>query len=179
MARRAGVVPFSLSSVAVDPPLSSSRPPSHRGHSHSHSHSATNVPTLASLGPSPRYHRDGPATRSIAARREMMARPALSSAPSDYAYSRMESGAPMTMATSGPPPMLPSVAEMTTGVSPYSTPAYSNIPASAGGRNGTSPPSYMPSASYYPPRTSQMTTEGKRTRSPEKDYRETRRRQGR
>ncbi len=178
MARRAGVVPFSLSAAnTLDTPSphpSYVRPTSHgshRGHTHS-----TSTSTLGT-GPSPRYHREGPSTRSIAARRDTMTRPPLASPSDPYMYGR---DAPsMNVPMSGPPPMLPSVAEMTTGVSPYSTPAYSL----AGRYDVGSPGPYLPPMNYPSRRTGEYEmigrnfgNDGKRTRSPEKEGRDTNKR---
>ena len=169
MARRAGVVPFSLSSVTMDAPSSGHvRPSSHRGHAHSHSTASGS--TLGSVASSPRYHREGPATRSLAARRDGLRGPSLPASPQEqYPYERINPNVTM----SGPPTSLPSVAEMTTGVSPYNTPAYS-LAAPATSYHRSSPGPYLPSLGY-PPR-SHGNNEGKRTRSPEKEYRETSRR---
>jgi len=178
MARRAGVVPFSLSSVTLDAPSAGHvRQSPTRGHANSHSSSS--APTLGGSGPSPRYHREGPATRSIAARRESMPRSALPNSPSEsYMYGGMGPGHGMGMGIplTGPPPMLPSVAEMTTGVSPYNTPAYSISVSMAGGQHGSSPTPILPSIGYPPPRHLPGTSEGKRRGSPDVDYRETTRR---
>lgn len=169
MARRAGVVPFSMSSVTMDSSSGHVRPSSHR--SHAHSHSTTSPSTLASAVPAPRYHREGPATRSLAARRDTLTRPSLPASPSaQYGYERIDPSVTMT----GPPTTLPSVAEMTTGVSPYNTPAYS-LATPVASYQASSPGPYLPSVGY-PPRSLHGINEGKRTRSPEKEYRETSRR---
>ena len=81
MARRAGVVPFSLLSTPIDLPWSATR-------------------STASTSPSEEY-----TCGEIGI--------------------EMEQGMGMGMLITEGPPMLPSVAEMTTGMTPYSTPAYS------------------------------------------------------
>ena len=170
MARRAGVVPFSMSSVTMDAASSGHvRPSSHRGHAHSHS--TTSGSTLASAAPSPRYQREGPAARALAARRDTLTRSSLTASPTaNYGYERLDPSVTM----SGPPTSLPSVAEMTTGVSPFNTPAYS-LATPWTSYHASSPGPYLPPVGY-PPRSMHSNNEGKRTRSPEKEYRETSRR---
>ena len=182
MARRAGVVPFSLSSATVD---SSShghvRQSPTRSHSYSHSLLSPTASTMGSSGPPSHYYREDPATRSIAARRQSMPRTELPASPSEgYMYGRigMGQGMGMGMPITGAPPMLPSVAEMTTGMSPYSTPAYSVSASMAGGHPRSSPGSALPSIGYALPPNLPTTSEGKR-RSPDISSRETRRRQDR
>ncbi|ELR01701.1 hypothetical protein GMDG_00077 [Pseudogymnoascus destructans 20631-21] len=180
MARRAGVVPFSLSSAPVDTPAHGrARPLSSRGHSHSQSLSSPTASTIGSSVPSSRYYREGPATRSIAARRQSMARSGLPTSPSDgYIYGGIGMGQGMGMPMTGGPPMLPSVAEMTTGMSPYSTPAYSVSASMAGGQPRSSPGSTLPSIGYALPPNLPPMPEGK-SRSPDSGHGGTRRRQDR
>jgi hypothetical protein len=180
MARRAGVVPFSLSSAPVDTPAHGhARPLSSRGHSHSQSLSSPTASTIGSSVPSSRYYREGPATRSIAARRQSMPRSGLPTSPSDgYMYGGIGMGQGMGMPMTGGPPMLPSVAEMTTGMSPYSTPAYSVSASMAGGQPRSSPGSTLPSIGYALPPNLPPMPEGK-SRSPDSGHGGTRRRQDR
>ncbi|KFY81551.1 hypothetical protein V500_11304 [Pseudogymnoascus sp. VKM F-4518 (FW-2643)] len=180
MARRAGVVPFSLSSAPADAPAHGhARPLSSRGHSHSQSLSSPTASTIGSSVPSSRYYREGPATRSIAARRQSMPRTGLPTSPSDgYMYGGIGMGQGMGMPVTGGPPMLPSVAEMTTGMSPYSTPAYSVSASMAGGQPRSSPGSTLPSIGYALPPNLPAMPEGK-SRSPDLGHGGTRRRQDR
>ena len=137
MARRAGVVPFSLSSVTLDTPPPGHRSSPNRGHAHSQSHSSAISGTGSSS--SSRYSRPttshshssskgsgSNAGRTIAARRESTPRSVPPPSPSDgLALAAIGGGMPVGMGRGGQGgQMLPSVAEMTTGVSPYSTPAY-------------------------------------------------------
>lgn len=140
MARRAGVVPFSLSSMPMDTamPGSGHRTSPGRGHSHTQSHSSIMSTSGSSSG---RYSR--PATahstpssvratginagRSIAARRDSTPRSVAPASPGDgFPLAAISGLGPGSMGRGGPQ-MLPSVAEMTTGVSPWSTPAYSSM----------------------------------------------------
>lgn len=153
MARRAGVVPFSLSSSTQDNQPSAGRHDSPaRGHSHSQSHSSTI--STGSSGPNSRYGRSTPVStrpvsgssgsgsaRSIAARRESTPRSVPPASPSDgLALAAIQSGMAMgIVGMSRGSQLLPSVAEMTTGISPYNTPAYAmSVPM--GGAYGTSSP---------------------------------------
>lgn len=131
MARRAGVVPFSLSSATIDAPPGGpggSGPGASRGHSHTHSHSHSHSGSSSSSG---RFqHQRGThsqpsigSSRSLAARRDSTPRSAPPLSPSD-GIAIAGIGGPM-INPSGRGQQLPSVAEMTTGVSPYNTPAYS------------------------------------------------------
>ena len=135
MARRAGVVPFSLSGVNPDAPSGVQRqqypPPRGPGHSHSFSHGSTPSFTPVASGPSSPYQRNintrASSTRTIAAamRRDSIPR---SVAPSSQAENIVLAGirGPAGRGANGTgPPLLPSVVEMVTNVSPYSTPAYS------------------------------------------------------
>lgn len=182
MARRAGVVPFSLSNVGLDAPSSGHRPSPNRGHSHSQSHGSTSTvagagnsrysrPSSATQGPTGATRGSGtPSTRSIAARRDDVPR---SIPPSD-------SGEGLALAAIGagmPPGMgrgsqyLPSVAEMTTGVSPYTTPAYSMSMSMPMGGGHSSPGPMLPSLGM-----AGLRPEGKRRASPDMGQRESSRR---
>ena len=134
MARRAGVVPFSLSSVTVDAPPPGHRSSPTRGHAHSQSHSSVISGTGSSSGS--RYSRPttshshsssrgsgSNAGRTIAARRDSTPRSVLPVSPSDgLALAAIGGGVATGVGRGGQGgQMLPSVAEMTTGVSP---PAY-------------------------------------------------------
>ena len=160
MARRAGVVPFSLSSATVDAPPPGHRSSSSRGHAHSQSHSSIISATGSSSGS--RYSRPttshshssskgsgSNAGRSIAARMDSTPRSVPPVSPGEgFALAGIGSGMPMGMGRGGPGgQMLPSVAEMTTGVSPYSTPAYTmSMPVSItnGGSGYSSPGPLLP-----------------------------------
>ena len=144
MARRAGVVPFSLSSVTLDAPPPGHRSSPTRGHSHSQSHSSAisgsgssssrfSRPTTAhSTSSSARGGTGGSSARTIAARRDSTPRSVPPASPSDgLALAAIGGGMAVGMGRGGQ--MLPSVAEMTTGVSPYSTPAYTMSMSMAGG----------------------------------------------
>lgn len=146
MARRAGVVPFSLSSVTLDTPPPGHRSSPTRGHAHSQSHSSAISGTGSSSGS--RYSRPTTshshsssrgsginAGRTIAARRESTPRSVPPPSPRDgLALAAIGGGTAMGIGRGGQGgQMLPSVAEMTTGVSPYSTPAYTmSMPMGSG-----------------------------------------------
>jgi hypothetical protein len=181
MARRAGVVPFSLSSVTLDAPPPGHRSSPSRGHSHSQSHSGA----IGSVSSSSRFSRPataqgppsggngrgsaGSSSRTIAARRESTPRSVPPPSPSDgLALAQIGGGMAMGMGRGGQ--MLPSVAEMTTGVSPYNAPAYAmSMPMSGGGYS--SPNQMLPGMGMMGPR-----PESKRRGSPEMGPRETSRR---
>ncbi|KAF4627486.1 hypothetical protein G7Y89_g10668 [Cudoniella acicularis] len=188
MARRAGVVPFSLSSVTLDAPPAGHRSSPTRGHSHSQSHSSA----IGSSSSGARFGRPAtaqspqssgggrgsagpPSARTIAARRESTPRSVPPPSPSDgMALAAIGSGMTMGMGRGGP--LLPSVAEMTTGVSPYSAPAYSHamsmpMPLSGGGYQSPGPGPMLPGVGSMTPR-----PEGKRRGSPDMGPRETSRR---
>jgi len=185
MARRAGVVPFSLSSPAVDPP------PPHGVHraspsrAHQHSQSQGKLPDMGAAVTVPQYGRGGPGpsaaglpppghARPLATRREVMApRPPGPDMGEPSYYSQPGPG----LAPIHPGPhqgrggMLPSVAELTTGVSPYMTPAYaaSGGTASPVTNQGASPGPMGPGMGYIDPAT------GKRRASPDSGHRDMRR----
>lgn len=179
MARRAGVVPFSLSTITIDSPSSGPRSSPARGHSYSQSTSSAMGP--GSVGS--RYSRPGTAqgnpnsrggTRTIAARRESTPRSVPPGSPSDgLALAGIPGGLGMTGGRGGQ--YLPSLMEMTTGVSPYSTPAYAmSMPTHSSGYS-----SGYPSPGPLLPAIGMMNRpETKRRGSPEAGSREsTRRRQ--
>ena len=193
MARRAGVVPFSLASAGADQPHSQHRVSPSKGHSHSHSQGS--VPREIPAISSPRYGRASavlpaapgapsaaqplPSGRSISSRRGSgSSRHQGYATPHEgaYTYAHQPVGlAPIQ--TSGQPRggILPSVAELTTGVSPYTMPAYSIGVASASPipSGTTSPGALLPSFSPYPP----LEPSGaKRRASPDMAHRETTRR---
>lgn len=180
MARRAGVVPFSLSNATLDAqpsgPLSS---PSSR-HSHSQSHSRTlsssSGQSSSRFGRVTTVHRGagngngsgGGSARMIAARKDSTPRSVPPASLSDgLALSAIGGGIAMGMGRGTQ--MLPSVAEMTTGVSPYSTPAYAVSTPTAGGYS--SPGLLLPAIGFTGTR-----PDVKRRASPEVGPRETSRR---
>lgn len=173
MARRAGVVPFSLSSVTLDTPSPGHRVSPPRGHAHTLSHSGSG------LGDS-RYSRPGPShsiqgsggnpTRTIAARRDSTPRSVPPPSPSDgLALAAIGGGMEMGRGMQ----MLPSVAEMTTGVSPYNSPAYAMSMPTGGHTGYSSPGPVLPAIGMMvmPPR-----HDVKRRASPDMGPRETSRR---
>lgn len=180
MARRAGVTAFTLS-----PPSSETAHRGSRGSSrHAHTSSQGVIPREAS------HHGRGysrgttlPPARPLASRRESLPTHHLPPPPepheSAYGYVHPHSGghlAPIQTQKSTPRPgMLPTFAELTTGVSPYSTPAYSaGLPSASPVPSSTaSPGPYMPLS--YPPLDSAAGT-SKRRRSPEGPPYETSRR---
>lgn len=190
MARRAGVTPFSLNMSGNDPQGGQRASPP-RGHGHGHSQSQGSLPRDISGMPSPRYGR-GPGTplipppmsagRPLAARRESVPpRPPYGHPdPSELGYGMPGPSyglAPIQTANvgHGRGGMLPSVAELTTGVSPYSTPAYSvGVPSASPAHSATaSPGPLLPALSGYP---SLEPSGAKRRASPEMGLRETTRR---
>ncbi|KAI1825705.1 hypothetical protein F4861DRAFT_162260 [Xylaria intraflava] len=157
MARRAGVTPFSLSAQTLET-------------THGSRSSSRHVNT-SSQGGSSRgevahgrgYGRGSglPPTRPLASRRDSFSPHHLPPPPEHievaYGYSHPHGGghalAPIqTQASPSRPGMLPSVAELTTGVSPYSTPAYSvGVPSASPIHSATaSPGPYMPPLGYPP-----------------------------
>jgi len=182
MARRAGVVPFSLSNVALDTPPRTSPT---RGHAHSqsmssaHSHSQSQSSIMSTSSSGSRYHRPTASAssshmrgssigsgRAIAARRDSTPRSVPPASPSDgLALAAFGTGSSTPRGTQ----FLPSVAEMTTGASPYSTPAYSMSSSMNGGY--ASPGPVLPSLGVYSSR-----PEAKRRSSPDNGPRESIRR---
>jgi hypothetical protein len=185
MARRAGVTPFSLSSVTNDTP-----PPGHLfsptlGHAHRQSHSSAVSATGSSTGS--RYSRPttshshsssrgsgSNAGKTAAATRDSTPRSVPPTSPSD-GLELVSTGGGIPLGRGGPAgQMLPSVAEMTTGLSPYSTPAYTmSMPISMGGV------AYSTTGPLLPAITSMglgVRSDFKRRASPEMGPRETSRR---
>uniref|UniRef100_L2FRF8 Myb dna-binding domain protein n=1 Tax=Colletotrichum fructicola (strain Nara gc5) TaxID=1213859 RepID=L2FRF8_COLFN len=142
MARRAGVVPFSLTAVNGSLPRDIG-------------------------GPSPRYSRPPPGIspipggRVIAARRESIpGRPPMGPDPNEGVQLAGigPPGGPGLAPIQGLPPgrgagMLPGVAELTTGVSPYSTPAYAmgGMPTASPVPSARASPGPLLPALHYPP----------------------------
>ena len=174
MARRAGVIPFSLSSAGssgTDVPPQQHRASPSRGHSHSQSQGSlprdvTGMPSLLyGRGPGPGGH-PGPSYggppghlsgsgRGMGSRREGAPhRPYGPPDPAEMGYGpQLGLGpglAPIQTGMHGRG-MLPSVAELTTGISPYSTPAYSTgLPSASPAASATASPGPMlPSMSGY------------------------------
>ncbi|KAK0704978.1 hypothetical protein B0H67DRAFT_366843 [Lasiosphaeris hirsuta] len=188
MARRAGVIPFSLNMSGNDPQGGQRTSPT-RGHGHSQSQGS--LSRDISGMPSPRYGRGPgtplipppmPAGRPLAARRESVPpRPPYGHPdPSELGYGMPGPSyglAPIQTANvgHGRGGLLPSVAELTTGVSPYSTPAYSvGVPSASPVHSATaSPGPLLPALSGYP---SLEPSGAKRRASPEMGLRETSRR---
>jgi hypothetical protein len=150
MARRAGVVPFSLSNVTMDAPPSGHRSSPSRGHSHSQSQSSVmsnpgsssrfNRPTTSHSASSSAKGSGGGSARTIAARRESTPRSVPPASPSDgIALAAIGGGMGMGMGMGRGGQLLPSVAEMTTGVSPYNTPAYAMSMPMTGGYSSPGP----------------------------------------
>lgn len=145
MARRAGVIPFSLAAVNVDNNINNHRNSPSRSHAHSASQGSLPRDLRA---PSPRaiYNRPQPMAgvpsgRTIISRRESIPPPPMPMAP-DPNELHYVPGPGLAPIQNQPPPrgggLLPGVAELTTGVSPYSTPAgAATIPM-------TTPPSQAP-----------------------------------
>lgn len=161
MARRAGVVPFSLTTVSTNDPAAGHRRTSpSRGHAHAHSHG--NVSRDAAI--TPRYGRGQmaplPPSRAGPSRRESMP-----SRPPPIPHDMLER--PPAPAEMGPGPglapihlpashsrgsgMLPGIAELTTGVSPYSTPAYSVGMHSVSPAHSSAGSPYLSGMSHYQP----------------------------
>ncbi|CAG8953851.1 hypothetical protein HYFRA_00006744, partial [Hymenoscyphus fraxineus] len=232
MARRAGVVPFSLSNVTLDAPPPGHRTSPNRGHGHSQSHSGSlssasssmsrfsrpatshgvnmssrgNVPPQMQLAnhqqqqqqqqhqhQQQHQQQQHPQSRTIAARRESTPRSVPPPSPSDGIALAAIGGGGGNMSMSmgrGGGTMLPSVAEMTTGVSPYNAPAYAMSmpmggPGGGGVGIGVAPPrsatGYSSPGPYLPPLVGnpmgmERQQEGKRRGSPGVEPRETSRR---
>ncbi|KAH8888214.1 hypothetical protein GQ53DRAFT_767719 [Thozetella sp. PMI_491] len=194
MARRAGVVPFSLSntgSSGPDPPVAQHRSSPSRGHVHSQSQGSLPrdlggmPPLMYGRGPVPPGppHLPSPGgSRPLPSRRESLPpTPYGAPNPGDLNYGPPGSGpgpglAPIQTGMQGRG-MLPSVAELTTGISPYSTPAYSaGVPSASPVPSATaSPGPFLPALSGYPPVESPASA-AKRRASPQADIREASRR---
>lgn len=179
MARRAGVVPFTLSSSSTNEASGHRRnSPSRSGYTHSHSGSPSQDLTRYGRG-----HTVAPLPgRVIPARRE--------SIPTRPPPMPPDAGDRPPMAELGPHPglapihlpavpgqgsgMLPGIAELTTGVSPYSTPAYSVGMHSASPVQSASSSSYLAGMPYHQPAEQQRSSN--RPASPASSYREANRR---
>ncbi len=146
MARRAGVVPFSLSNVTMDAPPGHRTSPT-RGHAHNQSHgshgssgsasSRYSRPDTANSSSNGMRGSTGPSGRTIAARRDSTPRSVPPQSPTDGFALAAIGGMQMGI---GKGQLLPSVAELTTGISPYNTPAYAmSAPMSAGGYSSPGP----------------------------------------
>jgi hypothetical protein len=179
MARRAGVVPFSLSSVTLDSPSAIQHSAPARGHSHSQSHSGTmssssrlsrptSTQSSGSMGRGNTFQPPQPA-RTIAARRESTPRSV--QPPSPGALAALGGG--MMGIGRGGGQMLPSVAELTTGVSPYSAYATS-MPMPMSGGAYSSPGPFLPPMGSMQDRS--QGGDGKRRGSPGSEAREASRR---
>ncbi|KAI2625505.1 hypothetical protein GGS21DRAFT_546580 [Xylaria nigripes] len=156
MARRAGVTPFSLSAQTLETAQGGSRTSSR------HAHSSSQGGISREVGHGRGYARGStlPPARPLASRRESFSAHHLPPPPEhlevSYGYSHPHGGGHLApIQTQTPPPrpgMLPSVAELTTGVSPYSTPAYSvGVPSASPVHSATaSPGPYMPPLGYPP-----------------------------
>ncbi|KAI1354313.1 hypothetical protein F5Y01DRAFT_12835 [Xylaria sp. FL0043] len=179
MARRAGVTPFSLSAQTLETTHGGSARSTSR-----HAHSSSQGGISREVGHGRGYGRGTalPPARPLVSRRESL--PTHHLPPPEhldvaYGYSHPHSGGHLApIQTQHPPPrpgMLPSVAELTTGVSPYSTPAYSvGVPSASPVHSGTaSPGPYMPPLGYPP---LDPSASSKRRRSPEGIHYETSRR---
>lgn len=160
MARRAGVVPFSLTTVSTNDPSSSHRRHSpSRGHSHAHSHgSISRDPGMSSrygrgqMVPVP-PSRGGPSRReSVPARPPMppdvMERPPM---PPDLGHGPGLAPIHLPASQGRGSGMLPGIAELTTGVSPYSTPAYSMGMHSVSPVHSAVGSPYLPGVPHYQP----------------------------
>lgn len=177
MARRAGVTPFSLSAQTLETAHGGSRGSSR----HAHSSSQGGIPREASTGRSYGRGVTLPPARPLASRRESL--PTHHLPPPEhlevaYGYAHPHSGGHLApIQAQKPPPragMLPTFAELTTGVSPYSTPAYSvGVPSASPVPSGTaSPGPYMPALGYP----SHESASSKRRRSPDVPHYDTSRR---
>ncbi|KAK3683567.1 hypothetical protein B0T22DRAFT_443602 [Podospora appendiculata] len=193
MARRAGVVPFSLTPAVGDSPGGMHRSSPGRGHGHSQSQGS--LPRDLGM-PSPRYGRSQglgpsptplippppPSGRPLAARRDSIPPRPLYGPPEHGDYGLLPGPglglAPIQTSSfgQGRGGMLPSVAELTTGVSPYNTPAYSvGVPSTSPVHSATaSPGPFLPTLSSYQPQ--DLPPGMKRRASPEYGNRETSRR---
>ena len=178
MARRAGVVPFSLSSTSTNDPVGHRRNSPSRGYTHTHSGSLTRDATRYG-----RSHMGGPLPgRAIPTRRDSIPTrpppmpPDVVDHPSMAELGSHPGLAPIHLPAvpaqgSG---MLPGIAALTTGVSPYSTPAYSVGMHSASPVHSASASPYLSGMPYY----QSVEPPGglKRSTSPGPSYREASRR---
>ncbi|KAI1132126.1 hypothetical protein F5Y10DRAFT_5427 [Nemania abortiva] len=163
MARRAGVTPFSLSAQTLEA--------AHGGRPSRHAHSSSQGGIPREVGPGRNYGRGAtlPPTRPLVSRRDSIHLPPPDHLESAYGYAHPHSGGHLApIQTQKPPPrqgMLPTFAELTTGVSPYSTPAYSvGVPSASPVPSATaSPGPYMPPLGYP----QHESASSKRRRSPD------------
>lgn len=179
MARRAGVTPFSLSAQTLETAHGGSR-----STRHAHSSSQGGIPREASHGRGYGRGTALPPARPLASRRESLPTHHLPPPPEHheaaYGYPHSHSGGHLApIQTQHPPPrpgLLPSVAELTTGVSPYSTPAYSvGVPSASPVHSATaSPGPFMTPLGY--PQLDPAAGGSKRRRSPDGPPYETSRR---
>ncbi|KAI2634231.1 hypothetical protein GGS26DRAFT_38449 [Hypomontagnella submonticulosa] len=138
IARRAGTTPFALSASTSEGPSSGST----ASPRHSHSHSQGSLARDVAPGRGYTHGRTGPSSRPLASRRESVPHHVpvyTEQPPENYEYPHHGMPlAPIQTQTQPPRPgMLPGVAELTTGVSPYSTPAYALPPPSTSPAPGT------------------------------------------
>ncbi|KAI2465727.1 hypothetical protein F4781DRAFT_435145 [Annulohypoxylon bovei var. microspora] len=172
--RRAGVTqPFVMSPVTSEETHGSSRASTRHTHSHSHSHSHSQGNFSHDVGPGRGYDRGGPSSssRPLASRRESIQHhvPVYPEhGPESYSYQRHSTPlAPINTESQPPlPATLPGVAELTTGVSPYSTMAYS-LPSASPGPSHTPSPWTSRTLGYSQ---TPEPTGSKRRRSPEASY---------
>ncbi|KAI2610970.1 uncharacterized protein GGS25DRAFT_175809 [Hypoxylon fragiforme] len=160
MTRRAGTTPFQLAASASEGgSRSSSR--------HTHSHSQGNISRDSGTGKGYSRGNTVPSSRPLASRRESVP-PHLSiyaeRSPESYGYPQPL--APIKTRDRQPPSgVLPGIAELTTGVAPYSTPAYSlPVPSASPVLSATASPGPYMSPIGYP---SMEPTGSKRRRSPD------------
>ncbi|ORY64080.1 uncharacterized protein BCR38DRAFT_457871 [Pseudomassariella vexata] len=158
MARRTGTTPFSLTAVNSDNNTHSGGRP--RGHAHSQSQGSIPREVMGASSRAGGAYGRGNTMPSISPSRPLATRKDLGPPPphhhhfpvkyehnTDSAY--VQHGAPLapiqTQAQSRPG-MLPGLAELTTGVSPYSTPAYSvGVPSASPAHSATvSPAPFVP-----------------------------------
>ncbi|KAI1117535.1 hypothetical protein F5Y14DRAFT_352895 [Nemania sp. NC0429] len=173
MARRAGVTAFALDPQALENSHRGSRGSSR--HAQASSQGGINPREVSSHGRG--YSRGAtlPPARPLASRRESLPTHHLPPPPEPhevaYGYVHPHSGGHLApIQAQKPPPrpgMLPTFAELTTGVSPYSTPAYSaGLPSASPVPSSTaSPGPYMPPLGYPP--LDSAAASSKRRRSPE------------
>lgn len=131
MARRAGVIPFSLAAASVENGSGGQRNSPARSHSHSQSHGSMARDARVS-SPRSMYSRgqpmaNVPAGRTIVSRRESIPQPPPPPPMGpDLGEVHYVPGPGLPPIQNQPQPragMLPGVAELTTGMSPYTTPA--------------------------------------------------------
>ncbi|KAI1373727.1 hypothetical protein F4677DRAFT_187116 [Hypoxylon crocopeplum] len=167
IAHRAGnTTPFTLSASAAEVSHGSSRASPRHTHSHSQGSLSRDV------GPGRGYGRAGtaPASRPLASRRESIPQhvPLYPEHPPE-SYGYAPHGVPLapiqTQLQQPRPGMLPGVSELTTGMSPYSTPAYSiPMPSASPAPSSTASPGPFMTPMGYPPL---EPTGSKRRRSPD------------